>query len=265
MLLSGIGPAADLRALGIEVQHDLPGVGGNLQDHLACGVIIGLNHRNTLASAESPASVAAYFLRGKGPLSSNVAELCAFVRTQPGLVAPDLQFHMAPGYFRNHGLGREKIHAASLGPLLLRPHSRGRITLGSADPTQPPRIDPCYLADSRDLDLLARGAQMARDVFASPAWAALRTGEIVPGAEYADDPKLRRFVLEACETLYHPVGTCAMGPASDPQAVVDGQLRVHGLEGLRVVDASIMPVIPHGNTNAPVMAIAEKAAAAIGA
>ncbi len=261
LLLSGIGPAADLRALGLTVRQDLPGVGGNLQDHLACGVIIGVNHRNTLASAETLGSVVKYFLRGKGPLASNVAELCAFLRTEPGLAAPDLQFHMAPGYFKNHGLGREKIHAASLGPTLLRPWSRGRLTLVSVDPAEAPRIDPRYLSDERDLALLARGVQIARDVFASAAWAGQRGEELLPGPDFADDPTLARFVRETCETLYHPVGTCAMGPASDGDAVVDGQLRVHGVEGLRVVDASIMPVIPRGNTNAPVMAIAEKAAA----
>ena len=261
LLLSGIGPAAQLREHGLEVLQDLPGVGGNLQDHLASGVIVGVNHRDTLASAETVGSVASYFFRGKGPLASNVAEMCAFVRTEPGLNAPDLQFHMAPGYFNNHGLGREKIHAASLGPTLLQPHSRGRISLRSTDPLRAPRIDPRYLSDERDLALLRHGLEMARSVFASAAWSGIRTDELLPGAAVTSESDLAAYIRQTCETLYHPVGTCAMGPASDREAVVDSELRVHGLGGLRVVDASIMPVVPRGNTNVPTMVIAEKAAA----
>ena len=261
LMLSGIGPAAELRLHGIDVIRDLPGVGENLQDHLVCGVIMGVNHRDTLGSAETLGSVARYFLRGKGPLASNVAEMCAFVRTQPGLVAPDLQFHMAPGYFNNHGLGREKFHAASLGGTPLQPFSRGRISLRSVNPLDPPRIDPRYLTDERDLALLVEGLKMARRVFGSTAWSGIRTAEMLPGPGVTTDSQLAEFVGQKCETLYHPVGSCAMGPASDPAAVVDAELRVHGVEGLRVIDASIMPVVPRGNTNAPTMAIAEKAAA----
>ena len=261
LMLSGIGPAAELRGHGIDVVQDLPGVGGNLQDHLVCGVIVGVNHRDTLGSAESFGSVAKYFLRGKGPLASNVAEMCAFVRTRPDLGAADLQFHMAPGYFNNHGLGREKIHAASLGGTLLQPFSRGRVSLRSANPLDPPRIDPRYLTDKRDLVLLVEGLKIARQVFASSAWSGIRTAEMLPGPGIATDGDLAAFVRQSCETLYHPVGTCAMGPASDSAAVVDAELRVHGVEGLRVIDASVMPTVPRGNTNAPTMAIAEKAAA----
>ena len=261
LMLSGIGPAGALRAHGIEVRQDLPGVGGNLQDHLVCGVIMGVNHRDTLGSAETLGSVAKYFLRGRGPLASNVAEMCAFVRTQPDLAASDLQFHMAPGYFNNHGLGREKIHAASLGGTLLQPFSRGRLSLRSPNPLDPPRIDPRYLTDGRDLALLVEGLKIARRVFASSAWSSQRTSELLPGPGITTDEDLAAFVRQSCETLYHPVGTCAMGPASDATAVVDAELRVHGVEGLRVVDASMMPVVPRGNTNAPTMAIAEKAAA----
>lgn len=261
LLLSGVGPAAQLRAIGIPMVHDLPGVGENLQDHLISGVIMGSNRRDTLASAESIGSAFRYFFRKKrGPLSSNVAEVCAFVHTQSGLAAPDLQFHGAPGYFVNHGLGREKIPAASLGATLIRPHSVGRLSLRSTDPTAHPAIDPRYLSDPRDLALLVEGFKLARRVFASAAFRPHATVELVPGPQTQSDEDIAAAIRGNCETLYHPTGTCRMGPVGEANAVVDPQLRVQGLAGLRVVDASIMPVIPRGNTNAPTMAIAEKAA-----
>ncbi len=260
LLLSGIGRADHVRDLGIGAVQDVPGVGENLLDHLIAGVIVGVTRTDTLAAAESIGSLLKYIFQRRGLLTSNVAEMCAFVRTQPGLAAPDLQFHMAPGYFFNHGLGREKIHGAAIGPTLIQPHSVGRITLASPDPLAHPAIDPRYFSDERDLPLLVTGFKMARRVFASHAFDGLRTAELKPGAQFQSDAEIAQAIRETCHTLYHPVGTCKMGPESDPLAVVDGSLRVRGVDGLRVVDASIMPTIPRGNTNAPTMAIAEKAA-----
>ncbi|MBS0659676.1 MAG: GMC family oxidoreductase N-terminal domain-containing protein [Verrucomicrobia bacterium] len=261
LLLSGVGPAAQLQGLGLPVVHDLPGVGENLQDHLISGVIMGVNRRDTLAKAESLGSLLRYFFRKqRGLLASNVAEVCAFLRTQPDLPAPDLQFHAAPGYFFNHGLGREKIHGASIGATLIRPYSVGRLTLKSTDPAAHPALDPRYLSDPRDLALLVEGLKLARRVFASAAFAPHRTVELKPGPDVRSDDEIAAAVRQTCETLYHPVGTCRMGPSGEKAAVVDPQLRVQGLAGLRVIDASIMPVIPRGNTNAPTMVIAEKAA-----
>lgn len=260
LLLSGVGPAAHLGDLGIPLVHELPGVGENLQDHLISGVITGVTRRDTLASAESLGSVLRYLFQRRGPLSSNVAEVCAFVRTKPGLAAPDLQFHAAPGYFLNHGLGREKIHGASIGATLIRPFSVGRLTLRSRNPADYPALDPRYLSDPRDLALLVDGFKLARRVFASSAFEGIRTVELKPGPGAQTDEEIGAAIRETCETLYHPTGTCRMGPASDKASVVDSELRVHGIDGLRVVDASIMPVIVRGNTNAPTMVIAEKAA-----
>ncbi len=265
LLLSGVGPAAQLSALGIPVVRDSPGVGENLVDHLIAGVLFGVNRRDTLAAAESPGSVLKYLFQRKGHLSSNVAEVCAFVRTKPGLVAPDLQFHAAPGYFFNHGLGREKIPGAAIGATLIKPFSTGRITLKSTDPLAHPAIDPGYLSDERDIALLVEGCRLARRVFASSAFAGVRERELLPGEGMVSDAELAAAVRQHVETLYHPVGTCKMGPEADPLAVVDGALRVRGVSALRVVDASVMPTIPRGNTNAPTIAIAEKAADAIAA
>lgn len=262
LLLSGVGPAAQLAQHGIAVVRDLPGVGENLQDHLIAGVIMGMNRKDTLGSAESLPKLLRYlFARKKrGPLSSNVAEVCAFLRTQPDLPAPDLQFHAAPGYFFNHGLGRERIHAGSIGATLIQPRSSGRLVLASAHPAEHPAIDPCYFSDPRDLALMVEGLKLARRVFASSVFDGVRTEELKPGPQARTDEELGAAIREVVQTLYHPTGTCRMGPAAEARAVVDPVLRVHGLAGLRVVDASIMPAIPRGNTNAPTMVIAEKAA-----
>ncbi|MDX1420020.1 MAG: choline dehydrogenase [Rubricoccaceae bacterium] len=257
LLLSGVGPADALRRLGVDVVADRPEVGENLQDHLIVGVRYRSRAGGTLLSADSPLSVARYLVGRRGLLSSNVAEAggFAFMRSGP---APDLQFHCAPGLFWKHGLEPPTEHGFSLGPTLVRTASRGRITLRNTSPFAPPAIDPNYLASEGDLDTLVRGVQLAREIAAQPAYDDVRGEELTPGPDARTTTEIARFVRETCETLYHPVGTCRMGP--DEAAVVDLDLRVNGVEGLRVVDASVMPQIVNGNTNAPVMMIAEKAA-----
>ena len=257
LMLSGVGPAEDLRALGLGVVADRPEVGENLQDHLITGVRYRSRVGGTLYAAESPMSVARYLAFRRGLLTSNVAEAGAFAFTRPG-PTPDLQFHCAPVLFAAHGLERPTEHGFSLGPTLVRTATRGRLFLRSADPFAPPAIDPNYLADAHDLDTLVRGIELAREIVAQSAYDDVRGEELTPGPDVRTDEEVARYVRETAETLYHPVGTCRMGP--DEDAVVDLDLRVRGVERLRVVDASVMPEIVNGNTNAPVTMIAERAA-----
>jgi choline dehydrogenase len=262
LMLSGIGPASHVEAHGIAVAADLPGVGGNLQDHLA--MLVGCECRQpiSLASAETVGNALRFLARGRGPLTSNVAEAGGFVRLDRAVEEPGLQLHFAPVWFVRHGFDRPEGHGLSLGPTLVRPLSRGRLSLASADPAAPPRIDPRYLTESADLRTLVEGVSLARRILASPALAPFVGTERYPGDEAragAVEAAIRRRV----ESLYHPVGTCRMGRGA--AAVVDPQLRVHGVEGLRVADASVMPIIPNGNTNAPSIMIGEKAAVLLGA
>jgi len=169
-----------------------------------------------------------------------------------------MQYHFAPGFFMDHGFKKIEGHAFSFGPTHIRPRSRGRISLRSHDPLDSPHIHANYLSDPRDMEALLEGVKLARRLAAAPAFAKYRGRELYPGPETKDDNRLRAHISQTAETLYHPVGTCKMG--NDSASVVDSELRVHGLEGLRVVDASIMPVIVGGNTNAPTIMIAEKAA-----
>jgi choline dehydrogenase len=259
LLLSGVGPADQLRSVGIEVVADLPGVGQNLHDHPACGVAYACTRPISMASAESPRHIVSYLLRRRGPLTSNVAETGGFVRMRPNRIAPDLQFHFAPVYFIDHGFMQPEGHGFTVGPTLLVPQSRGAIRLRSADPLQPPAIEMRYLEDASDLALLLDGVKLARSLVQTRAFDGLRGAETLPGADVRSDAELASFVRRYMQSLYHPVGSCKMG--TDELAVVDPQLRVHGVTGLRVIDASVMPVVPRGNTNAPTMMIAEKGAA----
>jgi choline dehydrogenase len=258
LMLSGIGPAEHLRQLDIPLVCHLPGVGKNLQDHAASGVAYACTKPVSLASAEDFSNVLRYLMFKKGPLTSNVAEAGAFVRTSADCTVPDLQFHFGVGYFVEHGFQKIKGHAFTIGPTLLHPHSRGEIRLRSSNPLDAPSIRANYFADSRDLDVMLAGVKLARTLAATKAFAGYCGAELHPGPEAKDDNALRDHIAKFTETLYHPVGTCKMG--QDATAVVDSELRVHGVEGLRVVDASIMPTIVGGNTNAPTMMIAEKAA-----
>ncbi len=256
LLLSGIGPAGELRAHGVEVAHDLPGVGKHLQDHLAFPVITACPEPITLVGAETLGNLARFLFLRKGMLTSNLGEACAFVRTRPDLAAPDVELIFAPVPFVGHGLTPQKDHALTIGVVLLQPRSQGAVQLASRDPLAAPMIRPNYLSDIGDEDLrtMVRGVELARRIFGAPALARFAGAEMVPGA----GGTLEQTIRERAETLYHPVGTCRMG--TDDLAVVDPELRVRGVEGLRVVDASVMPMIIRGHTHAPAVMIAEKAA-----
>lgn len=266
LLRSGIGPGPELARHGIAVRHELPGVGENLQDHLDIALTCSERGRHAVSFhptrwLRSARHVWTYLRRREGELCSNVAEAGGFARSTPDADYPDLQLHFLPALEEQHGLDLRptlKGYGYTLRVCALRPHSRGRITLRSADPAAPPRIEPNYLTDPRDLDTLLAGLKLARSISEQPALAAHRRAELHPGPELRSDEALKAFIRARAETIYHPVGTCRMG--SDEQAVVDAELRVHGLDGLRVVDASIMPTLISGNTNAPTTAIAEKAA-----
>jgi len=258
LMLSGIGPADHLRALDIPVLCDLPGVGANLQDHPAVAVAFECNQPISLASAESLPNLLRYISFKTGPLTSNVGEGGGFVKTSTSLNAPDLQYHFAPGYFIEHGFQQIKEHAFTFGPTLVHPQSRGRLALRSSNPLDAPLLQAHYFADARDMQSMLEGVKLARSVAATAPLARYAKRELLPGPAAKDDAALREHIARYAETLYHPVGTCKMG--NDTAAVVDSELRVHGVEGLRVVDASVMPTIVGGNTNAPTIMIAEKAA-----
>jgi choline dehydrogenase len=260
LMLSGVGPADHLTDTGIEVVHDLPGVGRNLQDHLFSFAIFEADTQDTLERAERLRNVAKWFLLKRGPLTSNVAEAGGFIHTDDDEPAPDVQFHFAPGYFFNHGLDEPEVdNGFSIGVTQLRPESRGEVRLASADPFADPEIDPNYFDAERDIEVHVEGVRAAREIAATGPLADLATREVRPGPDAESDEDLKRAIREGAETVYHPVGTCKMG--EDDAAVVDDRLRVRGVEGLRVVDASVMPTLVGGNTNAPTYMIAERAAA----
>jgi choline dehydrogenase len=259
LMLSGIGPADHLREVGIEVRHDLPGVGENLHDHPYAPSVWDVPGGGSLADAEKPKFLLEWLLRRSGPLTSSVAEALAFVRSRPGLPAPDLQFHFAPAYFVNHGNEEYDGHGVTLGPVLVSPKSRGRLRLRSADPLAPPSILTNALTDPEDVAALVAGAKLSREIAASGPFAEELGREIYPGDAITSDDDLAEDARNRAELIYHPVGTCRMGAADDEMAVLDPECRVRGIEGLRVVDASVMPVIPGGNTNAPAIMVAERA------
>jgi choline dehydrogenase len=257
--LSGIGAPEDLRAAGVTVRHALPGVGANLQDHPFVTVIFEVSDTDTLYVAERPRSVAEWLLRRSGPLSSPVAEVVAFHRTRSGLAAADVQYHMGAAYYEDHGAETFDGHAAVIAPVLVSPQARGRVWLRSADPAAKPRILTNTLSEPDDRASLLAGVRLAREIARQPPMAAIVTREIKPGPAAIDDTDLADDIRRRLMLIYHPVGTCRMSDTAE-DAVVDSRLRVRGLTGLRVVDASIMPVIPGGNTHAPTVMIAEKAA-----
>ena len=260
LLLSGIGPADHLADLGIEVTVDLPGVGANLQDHASIAYIATITEPISLLAAESPIQLAKYVLARKGMLTSNVGEATAFVRVDAYAPAPDVQLVVAPVEYIDHGLQPPPGHGLTIGAVLLTPESRGRIRLRSTDPAAAPAIDAAYLSDpgGHDLRRLLAGLRLCREIVAQPALQHHVDAEYLPGPDRISDDELTEHVHEHLFALYHPVGTCAMGTGD--QAVVDPALRVRGVERLRVVDASIMPTITRGNTNAPAIMIGEKGA-----
>ncbi len=264
LMLSGVGDGQQLGKIGIGVRHHLPGVGQNLQDHLdvilvqACTqpVSYGVTWRTVLRGG---VDLLRYLAAGRGMFTTNGAEGCGVARSAPDEERPDLQFHFSPGKLRNHA--RDLLFLCGEGYSLhvcnLRPKSRGEIRLASADPLAAPDIRANYLTHPDDLEHMLRGVKLARRILAARAFDAYRGEEIVPGRAVVSDDDIRSFIRNKGETIYHPIGTCKMG--SDPLAVVDAELRVHGMSGLRVVDASIMPLLVGGNTNAPTVMIAEKA------
>lgn len=267
LLLSGIGPRDELARHGIALRHELPGVGQNLQDHP--DYVIGYRSRAPGLLGLTPrglmnlvAGIGAYRREGKGILTSNIAEAGGFLKSVASLERPDLQLHFTIGLVADHGRDKTPRYGFSCHVCVLRPKSRGSVGLASADPLALPRIDPAFLADDDDAKLLLRGVKMTLAILQQPVLAAFR-GANVFGEEGLADDALMALVRRRADTVYHPVGTCRMG--TDALAVVDPQLRVRGVERLRVADASIMPTLIGGNTNAPAIMIGERAAALLAA
>jgi choline dehydrogenase-like flavoprotein len=259
-MMSGVGNSAEIRKSGLEVAHHLPGVGKNLQDHVAAGIkhMSPSNKPYGLSWSALPylaKSVVDYALFRRGLFASNIMEAGGFLRSRPGLSRPDLQFifmpaHRAPGRIFAPG------HGYTLFAAVMRPKSRGHVGL-SNDPFMKPVIDLNLLGEDEDLQLLLSGIKTARRILAAPAFDPYCGEEVKPGPKIQSDDELIKFIRQSAQTVFHPIGTCKMG--IDEAAVVDPKLRVHGLGKLRVIDASIMPTIIGGNTSAPTMMIAEKA------
>jgi len=261
LMLSGVGPADHLIEHGIEVLADSAGVGANLSDHPVLPVIWSTPRLRGLWEKTGNAGVLRWKLTHRGPVTSNLAESGGFAHSAPGLPAPDLQLHVLPGPYRDQGLADPAQRAMSVLVALVDVKSRGRIRLRSADPRHRPAIDPGYLSDGGgDARALVAGLKLAREFVTAPPMAAICKSELAPGAHIRSDTELLDYVRASLATLYHPAGTCAMGGESRWNSVVDPELRVRGVAGLRVVDASVMPTVPRGNTNAPTIAIAERAA-----
>ncbi|MFE6860884.1 GMC family oxidoreductase [Nocardia sp. NPDC057668] len=259
LMLSGIGPAAQLREHGIDPVLDLPGVGENLHDHPVTPFIWHTRGTSDLADFSTPARLMQWKLTGRGPLSSNVGEGGAFFESRAGLAAPDIQIHVAPSGFYDNGFREPVGQMFTAGVTLVNVASRGRLRLRSADPTWKPELDPAYFEDPIDMTAVIAGARRVLDIAREPSFARLLDRPFLPGrVESASDAELAEHIRAATQTLYHPVSTCAMGGGE--MSVVDPRLRVHGIEGLRVADASVMPVVPRGNTNAATVMIGEKAA-----
>ena len=258
LMLSGIGDPEQLRAVGVEPRHELVGVGANLQDHLACGVVVHCPKPVTLFAADSRAQLARFLLGRRGMLTSSINEAVAFVRSDPALAAPDLELVWLPVPLLGEGLTPPPAHGVTLAVELLQPDSHGDIRLASADPAEPPVIDPGYLTAESDLRGLVAGMRIAERVCDTAALRPYIGAPMAPWPGPVDDAKLATVIRENAGTAFHPVGTCRMG--GDDAAVVDCELRVRGLDGLRVVDASIMPRITRGHTHAPTVMIAERAA-----
>jgi choline dehydrogenase len=260
LMLSGIGPADHLIEMGIDVLADSRGVGANLSDHPVLPVIWSTPRLRGLWEKGGNTAMLRWQLSHRGPLTSNVAESGGFAHSEPGLRAPDLQLHVLPAPFRDQGLADPAQRAMTVLVGLIDVASRGRIRLRSADPRHRVAVDPGYLSDPRDARALTAGLKLAREFVTARPMAEICRSELAPGAHVRSDEELLAYVRSSVGTLYHPVGTCAMGGESRWRSVVDPELRVRGVTGLRVVDASVMPFVPRGNTNAPTIAIAERAA-----
>jgi len=265
---SGIGPRPLLERLGIGVHHELPGVGENLQDHLQLRLIYRVEGVKTLnrivATPWGKLGMGLeYLFKRSGPLSMAPSQLGAFAKSDPGQARANLQYHVQPLSLERFGEPLHDFPAFTASVCNLRPHSRGSVQIASVDASVAPLIRPNYLSDERDLRVAADAICLTRRIVAAPALAGYRPEEYKPGPQYQSEEDLQRAAGEIGTTIFHPVGTCAMGQGRE--AVVDARLRVHGIAGLRVVDASIMPSITSGNTCSPVLMIAEKAAQMIAA
>src|SRR5580658_8408884 len=261
LMLSGVGPADHLIDTGIEPVVDSPGVGANLSDHPVLPVIWATPRLRGLWEKTGNAGALRWRLTHRGPVASNVAESGGFAHSEPGLPAPDLRLHVLPALYRDQGLADATERAMTVLVGLVDVKSRGRIRLRSADPRHRPAIDPGYLSDGGgDARALLAGLKMAREFVTARPMAAICRSEIAPGPHVRSDGELLDYITNSVVTLYHPVGTCAMGSEARWGSVVDPELKVRGISGLRVVDASVMPTVPRGNTNAPTIAIAERAA-----
>jgi choline dehydrogenase len=261
--LSGVGSGSVLQRAGIAVRHDLPGVGENLQDHLQLRLAYKVKNVKTLNERANRLSGKLgigleYLLFRRGPMTMAPSQLGAFAKSDPSRETPDLQYHVQPLTLDRFGEPLHNFPAFTASVCNLRPTSRGAVHLKSSDARQQPAIAPNYLATDADRRVAAASIRLTRRICAAPALARFAPEEFKPGPQAQSDAELARAAGDIGTTIFHPIGTCKMGP--DPRAVVDGRLRVHGLEGLRIVDASIMPVITSGNTHAPTVMIAEKAA-----
>ncbi|TWP38622.1 GMC family oxidoreductase [Leekyejoonella antrihumi] len=261
LMLSGIGPGAHLRETGVDVVADLAGVGQNLQDHPLVPLIWKTTGTTDLLDLNTPANLARAKFLGRGPLVSNLAEAGGFWRSREDLPAPDLQSVIAPTGYWDNAERESNQRLVTVGTTLINVASRGQIRLRSTDPRWHPEIDPAYYDRGEDLDAITLGVRQTFDIATSGPLARMLGPAFMPSADdgrRVSDQDLETHIRATTQTLYHPVGTCAMG--TGPDAVVDAQLKVHGIDGLRVVDASVMPEVPRGNTNAPTIMIAERAA-----
>lgn len=264
LMISGIGPHKHLLENGIGTLQDLPGVGQNLHDHVDVVLVTDAPKAKDLfglslsGAIQMVKGIFEWRKQRTGMLTTNYVEAGGFIKSQSSEAIPDLQLHFVIGKLINHGRTTTLGHGHSIHVCLLRPLSRGSLRLASKDPLAPPLIDPNFLGDRDDMDRMIRGFKLIRKIVSQPAFAGINGRELAASASAQTDAQIEHFIRDHADTIYHPVGTCRMG--TGPMDVVDAQLRVRGIEGLRVVDASIMPSIVGGNTNAPVIMIAEKAA-----
>ncbi len=264
--ISGIGPAAHLQEIGVEVRHDLPGVGSNLADHFGARIKHHVRDEITMNQLSRfpwvVPEIAKYVLFGNGALTFGVTSAIVFCRSRAGLASPDLQLSFTPATPKNEGQGElEKEPGVTITVCPVRAQSRGTVMAKNGDPAEAPIIRPSYLSDENDVTVLCEGVRIARKIFDAPALKEVSLGEFSPGADLHSRDEIRQYTRETGGTIHHPVGTCKMG--EDSAAVVDPRLRVRAISGLRIVDASIMPTLTTGNTNAPAIMIGEKGAAMI--
>jgi choline dehydrogenase len=263
--LSGVGPGALLHTHGIALLHELPGVGQNLQDHLQIRAVYGVEGVKTLntmaASAFGKALIGLeYLLKRTGPMSMSPSQLGAFARSSPERAWANVQYHVQPLSLPAFGEPLDSFNAFTASVCNLNPTARGQVSIASADPRAAPLIEPRYLSTLEDRLVAAQSLRLTRRIVAQPALARYRPQELKPGAQFESDEDLARLAGDIGTTIFHPVGTCRMGRADDPLAVVDPRLAVRGVRGLHVADASVMPTITSGNTNSPTLMIAERAA-----